>query len=31
MAFTLVSTVAYVVINMVVDLLYPLFNVQARR
>jgi peptide/nickel transport system permease protein len=31
MAFTLVSTVAYVLINMVVDLLYPLFNVQTRR
>jgi ABC-type dipeptide/oligopeptide/nickel transport system permease component len=31
MAFTLISTVAYVVINMVVDLLYPLFNVQTRR
>jgi peptide/nickel transport system permease protein len=31
MAFTLVSTVAYVLINMVVDVLYPLFNVQTRR
>jgi peptide/nickel transport system permease protein len=31
MAFTLISTVAYVVINMVVDLLYPLLNVQTRR
>lgn len=31
MAFTLVSTVAYVAINVVVDLLYPLLNVQTRR
>jgi peptide/nickel transport system permease protein len=31
MAFTLVSTVAYVLINMIVDVLYPLFNVQTRR
>jgi peptide/nickel transport system permease protein len=31
MAFTLVSTVAYVTINLVVDLLYPLLNPQTRR
>jgi peptide/nickel transport system permease protein len=31
MAFTLVTTVAYVVINMAVDLLYPLLNPQTRQ
>jgi peptide/nickel transport system permease protein len=31
MAFTLVSTAAYVVINLGVDLLYPLLNPQTRR
>jgi peptide/nickel transport system permease protein len=31
MAFTLVTTVAYVVINVVVDLLYPLLNPQTRQ
>ncbi len=30
MAFTLVTTAAYVVINLVVDLLYPLLNPQTR-
>jgi peptide/nickel transport system permease protein len=30
MAFTLVTTVAYVVINLAVDLLYPLLNPQTR-
>jgi peptide/nickel transport system permease protein len=30
MAFTLVTTVAYVVINLVVDLLYPLLNPRMR-
>jgi peptide/nickel transport system permease protein len=30
MAFTLVTTVAYVAINLVVDLLYPLLNPQMR-
>lgn len=30
MAFTLVTTVAYVAINIVVDLLYPLLNPQTR-
>jgi ABC-type dipeptide/oligopeptide/nickel transport system permease component len=30
MAFTLVTTVAYVIINLVVDLLYPLLNPQTR-
>jgi peptide/nickel transport system permease protein len=30
MAFTLVTTVAYVAINLVVDLLYPLLNPQTR-
>jgi peptide/nickel transport system permease protein len=30
MAFTLVTTVAYVVLNLIVDLLYPLLNPQTR-
>ena len=30
MAFTLVTAVAYVVINLVVDLLYPLLNPRTR-
>jgi len=31
MAFTLITTLTYVVINMAVDLLYPLLNPQTRR
>jgi len=30
MAFTLLTTVVYVVINLLVDVLYPLLNPQTR-